>query len=321
MQSDKELESLLSQANPRPVPTDENVAAARERVRDEWKSVVGRRRRNRLIGVAAAAMIVVAAFLSVDTPQTPGGPAPQFATIERSFGSIYVLGERSELQEIDDLMSVTAGQTVVTGSQSGVAFAFAGGPGLRIDARTRIEFVDSSTVFLHDGRVYVDAGGTQHAELRIDSEHGVVRHIGTQYMMTVDKRTLSVSVREGEVAIKGSFHDATVLPGKRVRLSGTRRPDVANVPLSGEHWRWVEALAPSADLYDRSVHEFLEWVSRETGLVLEFESPGAKQLALTATLNGQIDTAPRDALRVWMMGIDLDWRLEGGVIYISETKR
>ncbi len=321
LQSDKELESLLSQAGPRPVPPAEDVAAARELVRDEWQSVVGRRRRNRLLGFAAAATLVVAAIVSFDMLQTPDAPAAQIATIERSFGSIYLLGDRSELREIDDLISVMQGQTVVTGSNSGVAFNFGNDLSLRSDARTRIEFVDPATVYLHDGRVYVDAAAAGRTNLRIESEYGVVEHIGTQYMMTVDKRELMVSVREGKVAIEGSYHDATVVPGKRVRLSGTRRPDFANVPLSGEHWQWVEALAPSADFDGRSVHEFLEWVSRETGLLLEFESPAAERLALAETLNGRIDTAPTDALRVWMMGIDLDWRIEGGVIYISEMKR
>ncbi|MDJ0698444.1 MAG: FecR family protein [Woeseiaceae bacterium] len=321
MQSDKELESLLSQAGPRPVPSAEDMAAARDLVRDEWHSVVRRRRRNRLLGLAAAATIVVAAFVTFDMSQTRDARAVQVATIERSFGSIYLLGDRSELQETNDLIAVMQGQTVVTGSKSGVAFNLGKGLSLRSDARTRIEFADPATVFLHDGRVYVDAAAAEHTILRIESEHGVVEHVGTQYMMNVDKRELVVSVREGKVAIEGSYHDATVVPGKRVRLSGTRRPDFANVPLSGEHWQWVEALAPAADFDGRSVHEFLEWVSRETGLVLEFESPAAERLALAETLNGRIDTAPTDALRVWMMGIDLDWRIEGGVIYISEMKR
>ncbi len=321
MKSDKELESLLSQAGPRPVPSAEDLATARERVHGEWRSVVGRRRRNRLFGLAAAAAVVVAVFLSFDLVQTGDAPAVRVASIERSFGSIYLHGERAELQETNDLISVTAGETVVTGSQSGVAFSLGEGLSVRADERTRIEFVDAATVRLHDGRVYVDAHGAQHIDLRIESEHGAVMHVGTQYMMTVDKRALVVSVREGKVVVDGSFHDATVERGQLVRLSGSQKPGFANVALCGEHWKWVEALAPSTDFDGRSVHEFLQWVSRETGRALEFESRGAERLALAETLNGQIDTAPTDALRVWMMGVDLDWRIEGGVIYISETTR
>ncbi len=320
MQSDKELESLLSQAGPRPVPSAEQVAVARDCVQEEWQAVVNRRRRNRLVSLAAAATLVIAAFFSFSLQQTPP-PAVTVANIERSLGSIYLLGDRAELRETNDLLSVTAGQTVVTGASSGVAFSMHDGLSLRVDERTRVEFVDATTAYLHNGRVYVDTNGAQRTDLRIESEHGAVMHVGTQYMMTVDKRTLAVSVREGTVAIDGSFHDATVSPGQRIQLSGTGRPDVANLPLHGEHWQWVEALAPSADFDGRSVHEFLEWVSRETGLALEFETAGAERLALAETLNGRIDTAPTDALRVWMMGVDLDWRIENGVIYISETKR
>jgi hypothetical protein len=67
------------------------------------------------------------------------------------------------------------------------------------------------------------------------------------------------------------------------------------------------------------VLELLEWVSRETGLQLRFESAGAEELARKELLKGEIDAPPTNALRLWMMSVDLDWRIDDGVIYVSET--
>ena len=325
--SDGALEALLKEAGPRPLPAADTISTARDAVRQEWQSVVARRRRrSKLLGFAAAASVLIALFLVYDGMGPAEVPALRVADIERSFGSIYLLGEQSELQERNDLLSVVTGQTVVTGRQSGIGFAMFDGTSLRVDAGTRIEFVGPQTVFLHNGRVYIDAGTVQGDApgLRIESAHGSVTHLGTQYIASVDSRELAVSVREGKVSVDGNFHDATVLPGQQISLRGSRRPARVNVPLSGEHWQWVEAMSPRADFEGRSVYELLQWVSRETGLELNWESPGAKQYALDATLRGTgaaIDTAPTNALRFWMKGLDLDWRIEGGMIYIRETNQ
>ena len=82
-------------------------------------------------------------------------------------------------------------------------------------------------------------------------------------------------------------------------------------------WAWVNRTTPSADVDGKSLHEFLTWVSREMGLELEFEGQ-AEGIARVAILKGRIDAEPGDALRQRLATAALNWRIDEGVIYISD---
>jgi len=322
---DDRLEALLRRAEPRPKPSQTDAAQVREVVRAEWQQVVKRRgTRQQVTRFAIAASVVLAAFLVFNTFRSSDPVDVRIADIEQSFGSIFLLGDRSELRETNHLPEIRSGQTIVTGAGSGMGLELVGGSSVRVDERTRIEFVRETELFLHSGRVYVDsrpsgAIGYTNDRLEIRTPHGVVRHVGTQFIAAVVDAGLSVSVREGSVGIEGRYHDATVQTGQQVKLLGRQRPTVLNVAPFGEHWSWTEAMAPGRDFDGRRVLELLEWVSRETGLQLRFESAGAEELARKELLKGEIDAPPTNALRLWMMSVDLDWRIDDGVIYVSET--
>jgi len=285
-------------------------------VQGEWRNVVHRQsRRRNVVRFALAATVMIAAFLSFNVFRTNGIAPAQVATIDKSLGSIYLLGERSELHETSDLESVVAGQSVKTGPDSGLGIVMGTGPSLRVDEQTRIEFVNTGTVHLYSGRIYVDSN---QGSMTIVTEQGVVTHLGTQYMTAIDGAELSVSVREGKVAVDGAFHDTTVTPGQQVTMRGSQRPRVANIAVHGDAWKWAEEMAPTADFDGKTVRQFLEWVSHETGLDFEFETPRAEKLA-SGTLSGKLDLPPMRALTLRMKSADLEWRIEDGVIYIRET--
>lgn len=322
MTREKALEELLRQAPPRPVPGEAEEAMARAAVHGEWNAIVRRRaRRRNLIRFAVAATVLLAAFVSFDLYRTNGIAPAQVATIDKSFGSIYLIGERSELRETAELESIVTGQAVKTGNDSGLGLALSSGASLRVDEDTRIEFVDETTVRLLAGRVYVDTNPkvVDEATIRVVTAQGEVTHLGTQFMTTFRDTELSVSVREGRVAVDGTYHDATVTPGRRVVLRGSQRPVMTNIAAHGDAWRWTEDMAPSVDFDGRSVHEFLQWVGRETGYAVRFETPDAEQAARDFKLKGTVHSSPTKALHLWMMTVDLAYRMEDGVIFISET--
>jgi hypothetical protein len=53
------------------------------------------------------------------------------------------------------------------------------------------------------------------------------------------------------------------------------------------------------------------------GLEMQFEGQ-AETVARSAILKGRIDTAPAEALRLRLATAALDWRIEEGVIYITD---
>ncbi len=325
LRSDDGLEQLLKRASPRPVPSRQDEDAVRNAVKAEWQSVTGRHRsRQRIFRYAIAATVVLGVFTVFSLFRVPPGTTIQVASIEKSFGAIYLLGEAAELHETSGIANVHAGQTILTGSDSGLALAWGDGGSLRVDEGSRIEFTDDSSVFLQSGRLYFDsapsalsvgisAGGT----LVVNTRHGEVRHHGTQFMAHTNADELVVSVREGQVAIAGKYHDYTASPGEQVTLAGRQRPIVLDIKRSGEAWGWIGRTTPSADVDGKSLRVFLDWASRELGLTLEFEG-GAQQVADAAVLRGSIDTQPGEALRLRLASAALSYRIDEGVLYVSD---
>ncbi len=325
VRSDDGLEQLLKKASPRPVPSREDADAVRNAVKAEWQSVTGRHRsRQRAIRYAIAATVVLGVFAVFSLFRVPPETAVQVASIEKSFGSIYLLGESAELHETSGIVNVHAGQTILTGSDSGLALAWGDGGSLRVDEDSRIEFTDHSSVYLQSGRLYFDStpsalsvGISAGGALVVNTSHGRVSHIGTQFMAQTNANELIVSVREGQVAIAGKYHDYAASPGEQVMLTGRQQPIVLDISGSGEAWRWIGKTTPSADVDGRSLRVFLDWASRELGLTLEFEG-GARRVADAAVLRGTIDMEPSEALRLRLASAALSYRIDEGVLYVSD---
>ena len=121
---EQSLEQLLSKASPRPVPDPADAAAARQAVRTEWQAVSGKHQsRKRMFRFAVAATVLIGVFSLFNGFRVPDIDVVRVASIQKSFGSIYVLGEQSRLTLADDLAVIHAGQTIVTGDDGGIALA------------------------------------------------------------------------------------------------------------------------------------------------------------------------------------------------------
>jgi len=327
--ADDVLEQLLQAAAPRPAPSPDDTAMVREAVHTEWRKITGKRAyRRRMISYAMAASVLIAVFAAFNTFRVTAPDVVQVAIIEKSFGSIYLLGESSELRETSDLSNLTSGQTIVTGSGAGIALAWGNGGSVRVDENTRVEFTSTDSVYLQAGRIYFDSRPAVIAApaltadagaFEIRSEHGVVAHVGTQFMTAVDPDKLMVSVREGEVAIDGAFHDFTAASGQQVTLAGRQRPSVLDVSPNGEGWDWIARTSPPVVVDGRSLHEFLQWACREMGLELQYQGEAERVARYDAILKGTIDSAPSEALRLRLASAALAWRIDDtGVIYVSD---
>jgi ferric-dicitrate binding protein FerR (iron transport regulator) len=326
--NDRALEQLLRQAPPRPAPPESDVESVRSAVHAEWRSMSGKRRVRRLLTTfAIAATVLLAVGVTINALRVPSAVPVTVATIDKSIGSIYLLGKQSQLQNTNGLSVLTAGQTILTGHDSSVGLVWSAGGSLRIDEDTRVEFVAKDAIVLRSGRVYFDSQPSElsagitvdsAASFEIRTEQGVVSHLGTQFMTSVDASSLSVSVREGRVMIEGATYSETAEEGERIKFSGRGRPEIFNISRHGGAWGWAEAVAPSVDVDKRSVHEFLTWVSRETGLQLRYEDATAESAAHIITLTGMVRIPPRDALDFWLPTVGVDWRIEGGMIVVSD---
>jgi ferric-dicitrate binding protein FerR (iron transport regulator) len=327
MRGDAAVEALLEHAAPRPTPPRDDAIAVRNAVHTEWQAVTGRlRRRQRLTFFAVAATVLLGVVIAFDALQPDYEPAVQVATISKSHGSIYLLGEQSEQTEMTNLSAISAGQVILTGDDAGIGLEWGNGGSLRVDKNTHIEFTSAESVYLRSGQVYFDSHNDNAADgtgpdFTIETDHGTVRHLGTQYMTLTDATGLTVRVREGQVELGGAYSDAAVAnAGQQMTVSGGSRPSVIDFKIYGEVWDWVEQTAPGVNVDGRSVDEFLAMVSRETGLQIAYESAAAEELAHKGVLKGNVDMEPRDELAFRMSGEDLGYRIDGGTIYVSSIE-
>ena len=326
--TDKAVEALLEHALPRPTPPSKDEQEVRAVVQAEWRAVTGKRRaRTQFTRLAIAATVLLAVTVSFNVLRDSGIAPIQVATINKSYGSI-LLGNQSQLHALSDFSAITVGQSIVTDTEdAGISLEWGSGGSLRIDADTRVDFISADTIYLRSGRIYFDStpsdliasisSGANETTFRIETDHGTVTHVGTQYMTYASSGELTVSVREGRVSMNSNYHNKTVLEGQQLTVAGSRRASVANFPRHGAAWDWVERTSPIADVDGRSVDEFLKWVGRETGLEISYESPEAQRKARAGILRGEVDMDPRSALAFRMMGEDLDWHIDGGTIRVS----
>ncbi len=331
IENDTELEQLFSHALPRETPDAAAEAAARIAVHDEWQSLIGQRhRRIRLARWAIAASVVVAIFSAFSVFRTVDDIVVQVAEIQKSFGSVYILGEQSVLTRTDDLMSVRRGQTIVTDKDAGLALAWSNGGSVRIAEESEVEFRSDNSIFLHAGRVYFDStpspllagtDATGKAKFIIETDYGVISHVGTQFMATIGQDKLTVSVREGRVAIEGLYYDAAVGSREQVIFDGQRHPRTTeNISGHGEDWAWISRTSPPVDVDGKSIDQFLVWASRELGLDVEYANDATAQIARDEKLLGRVDREPGIALRLRMATTALHHRIDGGVIYVSNSE-
>jgi len=325
MRDDDAVEALLENAVPRPTPPAQDEKIVRDAVHAEWQAVTHKHRtRQRMTYFAIAATVVLGIAVTFNALQVADVQAVQVATISKSHGSIYLLGEQSELHEMRDLSSITAEQVIETDANAGIGLEWGSGGSLRVDENTRIEFKSPELVYLDRGRIYFDSQPSQlvaaitGSGFEIQTEHGSVKHLGTQYMTDVNSNSLTVSVREGEVEVNGAYvNKALAVAGKQLTVSGGAQPSVLDIDGYGAAWDWVEATAPNVDMNGRSTFEFLQRIGRETGLIVKFENAAAETLARGGVLHGKIDMDPRSELEFRMSGEDLSYRIDGGTIYVS----
>lgn len=313
------IESLLEQAVPRLTPPAQDEERVRQAVRKEWQAITRKqlvRRRTMQFALAASLLLAVAVVFNISrvTDVVP----IEVAAVDKSFGDVYMLGEQSRLDPIGDLENISAGQIIETGADAAIGLAWGRGGSLRVDSRTRVEFVSADAIHLVRGRVYFDSL-SDNVVFTVDTDHGSITHTGTQYMVAADLKSLAVSVRDGRVDIDGDYYDESIGAGYQVRITGREQPVIVNIATHGKSWQWVESIAPAADLKGKTIDEFLVWVSHETGLELIYEGQ-AKAIAQNEKFVGTVDRPPREELRLRMLTTNLGYRIDAGTITVFEGK-
>ena len=329
LRSEQAFAELLGNASPRPTPPAADEALVRNAVQAEWRSLMKRRsRRRRFTSMALAASVLLTVFMALSLLRDPTGSfaAQQVATLGKQFGPV-VIRTNGEIAR-NTAASIRGNDSVETLPDAGLELAWHDGGSLRLDENTMLVFEAANQIYLQKGRVYFDSVDSpltsrvvhsEPVELSIRTDRGVVRHLGTQYMLEATADSLTISVREGEVSFAGTKGLAKA--GQQLIVAPGGRMEIAETDVYGEAWQWIQQTTPAVNLGGRQVAEALAWAGRETGRSIEYATPAAAAIASDFSLvgfNAETNLNPSRALFMFAEMADLNVRIEGGVVVVRE---
>ena len=295
--------------------TDESQNTARTNVykvvERSWKRGLTRRR---LMQWAAPALVAASvAFIAINFTETGPASAPAVGNIARLIGfesgSLLAAGE-----------ALYSGATLSTGEGQGVSILLARNESLRLGENSRLRIEGKNQFTLLEGRVYADTGQFMYRDsgLTIVAGFATITDVGTQFSIVLDGGLLDVGVREGRVDIDSSVGAVKAIAGERVRVDKSGATLREGVLANAAYWQWATDLAPTYDIENKSLMDFLSWTARETGVQVVFEDDELRMAAMRTDLHGRISgRKPEEALVAVLATTSFRYRIESGTIYID----
>lgn len=293
---DEDLEALLGGVVPRREPPDEVRQRVFAQVDQAWRQ---RKRRRWRLPVALAASALLATVLAMLLTSPPPGVDLEVA----QGGGIWVDGI---FEPAGSRVTLLPGARVE--ARGGTRLLSRDGVEVRLRQGTQLTWLGPREVELGQGSVYVDTAGL--SGMRVHTRMGVVRDIGTVFMVTLDEVAMEVAIRDGRVAIETDRGDyragARGLEGDVVKVDA-HRIVAERAPASSDRWSWIYEVHPG--YHEEAIAELLGAIAGDLGLSLEFASPEARARARERRLEGDLaGLTPREALDVVLATTGLERR-------------
>ena len=318
------LGELIQVAGRRPSPSTSHYEQTFTATQAVWRRKVRATRQRRRVFAVAASIAILAIGIGAVLRLLPNTLLPPIATTAVVHGDVATFSPVSGtwVPVTEPGHELGAGDRLRTESAGRTAFTLGNDISVRLDSASELMLTSESELELIAGIVYVDSGpGDLAGAVEIETAHGVIQDIGTQFEVATMNEGLRVRVREGRVQLF-QFEQEPAFEGKageefRVDLSGSIRQD--SFSPYDPAWSWAEALAASPDVEGMPVLEFLNWVARETGREIQFEGRNVQLAAGSAILHGSAQNlTPLEALEVMLATTNFVYSLDtSGTIIIS----
>ena len=282
------LAELIRAVGRRLTPPEEHYASVLAASRFAWQVKVRSRKRQRWLALAASIVIAGAAFTVFQTLQSP--ERIPLARLALAVGDVALLSPQTDASESPSTVSASVfpGDRLRTGARAGAAFVTEDGRSLRIGADSELVFESSDSVRLTLGLLYVDSGARVPLNsIEIATPLGTVRDIGTQFEVHSTAEALRVRVRTGRVALVDSPFAADIqsAAGEELELSAAGALEQRTIAPDDEQWDWATALAVP-DGENSSILSYLQWIAREIGRPLRFDTPNTELRAQFVNWSG-----------------------------------
>lgn len=320
------LEPLFRNIAARPKPPADVERAVYKHALESFKKLrATKKRQKRAVYWSVAASVLLAILI-----RPVIFPSPEATLASKTLGivenykgavSVFQDNRRIQLASGDEAFPLRSGQSLFTAANAGVSIQWGSGSTIRIDQNTELKLRSSTEIELVTGQIYVDIpsipGRSQASvELQVITRLGSINHIGTQFMVSSDASNVEVKVREGSVSVDNGKQVVVTSKGQQATLGESDPVSREAILTYGPDWQWVEKLTPVFVLEGHPLMDFLNWISRETGKELLFQSVEAESIATKTVLHGSINDEPLRALELVLQTNDLSWYEQDGKIHL-----
>jgi ferric-dicitrate binding protein FerR (iron transport regulator) len=320
---DATVRDLLRQ--PRPSAVDAARAArVRPAVHAAWKDATDgtrswKRHWKRGFAIAAAAVLVLAAALTLVNALRERGVAPAAAAVASTlFVTSEVVFEHEGQTRAGRVGEGLRPGTRITTYDGRAAIVLANGVELRFDSNTDITLDTEGRLSLARGALYLDSShrtGPQEP-VAIVARGIVIRDIGTRYEVRLSDQELRVRVRDGRVEVTGAFGMREADRGGQLKVTSSGILS-GRASISGADWDWIVRATRPPQLDGRPLPEFLAWAEREGGRPIRFADPALERANAATIVYGAIERLTvEEALDVVLPSCGLARRTDGEVITI-----
>lgn len=320
---DARLERMLKKALAVRPTSRQRLEMLRAAVEREWRSVTpdervlpARRFGALVLAAAAVAAVSVALwFWRTSLPAESLGSMSRLGSgglaVRSGFFDHRTLKNGDALRVGDHLTTRGAALVTLTG---GGTLRIAPGSSLIIDSPTQLS--------LPRGLIYVDIPRELSTvkRLRVTTIAGAVEHVGTEFEVMSDDRSVRVRVREGSIRFLGQSDTIFASAGTELLAAPGKTISRRSIDTYGGEWLWTSALAPDYEIEGKSLIGFLSWVSRELGRPLDFADANARQIADRTILHGSVrGQAPLQAMSNVLLTASLTYEMSGDAILVRSS--
>jgi ferric-dicitrate binding protein FerR (iron transport regulator) len=306
--------ALILAVGRRSVPPREDYERVLSASRAAWQGAVRQRVRRRwtyaLAAVVAFVVFGAGVLRQIDGPH----PAVVAATLTTIDGAVFAGSAAGEewrwLSESG--VPLTSGTRLRTDPSGRAALRLRPDTSLRMAGSTDLLLQPGNRVELLEGRIYLDTSSTHSGTVEIVTRFGTLRDVGTQFEVLATGTTLRVRTREGAVTLTRGGSEAVLqcAVSEELRIDSSGNIERGRIASYDAEWSWAESLTEPPKGPELPLRQFLDWVARETGRSLRYDSPVTEARVNKVVLHGTTpDLAPVAALAVALATTDIEYTL------------
>jgi ferric-dicitrate binding protein FerR (iron transport regulator) len=322
MNTDDGIARTLARAGARRSISADLTTDVRQTVENAWRESISRRNRGRWRRrsmQAAAALMFGVGLAAAIAWRVQHRMAPPVGIFLASRGAVDIQSPNNTRLAVGG-MTLAPGTRIRTGPE-GQALLTIGEISVRVGPASLVTLKQADRILMGPGKIYIDFGshdGQAH-DLSLITPFGSIEHLGTQFQADIGAQEMTVRVREGHVRLLTKHGEQLIGALEAARVDHMGRVRVQAIRASGEDWAWTTALVPDFPIEGRSLAEFLEWYTRETGKRIDYASPAIFDAARRTRLSGSIvGLSPEAALTAVLASTQFDYSLlEDGAVRLT----